>query len=190
VILWLLPADEARSARADQLNDKIVQLMERYGDEILRIAYLYVRDRQRAEDVFQEVFLKAYKSYARFKGDSSEKTWLIRIAINTCKDMLRSPWYRKVIPFRHAPDGRSPDLDPAELIIETEEQRQLFLAVLNLDVVFKDVIILYYYEQLGTAEIARLLGIAEGTVRSRLHRARAQLKLVLTQGGECRGSAT
>lgn len=188
VILGLLPADAVKKIRADQLNKKITQLMEQYGNEVLRIAYLYVRDRQRAEDVFQEVYLKAYKSYDRFKGKSSEKTWLIRITINACKDMLRNPWYKRVIPFLNAPAYQIPTHDPADTIIATEEQKQLFVAVLNLDVIFKDVIILYYYEQLGTQEMASMLGVAEGTVRSRLHRAREQLKHILTKRGESIGS--
>ena len=72
----------------------IEEMIARYGDDILRLCLLYLGDRQLAEDAFQETFVKAWKGRDAFRGESSEKTWLSRIAVNTCRDMLRSGWFR------------------------------------------------------------------------------------------------
>ena len=70
------------------------RLMNEYGDTILRTCYLYLRDYQLAEDAVQETFIKAMNSYGSFKHQSSEKTWLIRIAINCCKNIMRNRWFQ------------------------------------------------------------------------------------------------
>ena len=72
----------------------IEALMREYGNDVLRTAYSYVNDRAAAEDCFQEVFIKAYKNLSGFRGESSVKTWLIRITINVCKDYLKSAYQR------------------------------------------------------------------------------------------------
>jgi RNA polymerase sigma-70 factor (ECF subfamily) len=73
---------------------RIEELIDLYGDGILRLCILYLGDRHLAEDAFQETFVKAWKKRDDFRGDSSVKTWLTRIAINTCRDLLRSGWFR------------------------------------------------------------------------------------------------
>ncbi len=72
----------------------IEELIDHYGDGLLRLCLLYLGDRQLAEDAFQETFLKAWKSLPDFRGDSNMKTWLTRIALNTCRSMLRTGWFR------------------------------------------------------------------------------------------------
>lgn len=76
--------------------------MNLYGNDILRLAYIYVKDKDLIEDIFQDVFVKIYKNYYKFNRKSSEKTWIITITINTCKDYLRTSWIRKVITFDKA----------------------------------------------------------------------------------------
>ena len=70
------------------------RLMHEYGDGLLRTCYLYLKDYQLAEDAVQETFIKAMKSYELFEHKSSEKTWLMRIAINCCKNVMRTKWFR------------------------------------------------------------------------------------------------
>ena len=72
----------------------IEALIDQYGDGILRLCLMYLGDRQLAEDAFQETFLKAWKHLPSFRGNSSPKTWLTRIALNTCRSMLRTGWLR------------------------------------------------------------------------------------------------
>lgn len=78
--------------RAAWLEDAML----RYEESLLRMCFAYLGDTSLAEDAVQETFLKAYQSLDSFRGDASEKTWLLRIAINTCKDVRRSAWFRHV----------------------------------------------------------------------------------------------
>ena len=73
---------------------RIEEIIDLYGDDILRLCLLYMGDKQLAEDAFQETFVKAWKYLPGFRGESSVKTWVSHIAVNTCKSMLRTPWLR------------------------------------------------------------------------------------------------
>ena len=81
----------------DTIDKVIERLMNEYGNDVLRVSFIYLKDRQLAEDAFQEVFLRVYHKYNSFKHESSEKTWIIKITINICKDMLKSNWHKKVL---------------------------------------------------------------------------------------------
>jgi RNA polymerase sigma-70 factor (ECF subfamily) len=171
----LLVPKEKHMIEEFNIENEIERLMNLYGNDVLRTSYLYLKDKQRAEDAFQEVFLKVYKKYNSFKGKSSEKTWIISIAINVCKDMLRSTWLKRVfLTDNISTEKNSEDTD--DEAIRLVENRVLFNEVISLQSAMKDVVILYYYQELDTREISSILSIAEGTVRSRLHRAREILK--------------
>jgi RNA polymerase sigma-70 factor, ECF subfamily len=157
------------------IDKEIERLMNVYGNDVLRTAYLYLKDMQRAEDAFQEVFIKIYKKYDSFKGKSSEKTWIISITINVCKDLLRSSWLKKVFVTDNVMTEKHHE-DTDKAAIRLVENKILFNEVISLQSSLKDVVILYYYQEFDTKEISKVLGIAEGTVRSRLHRAREILK--------------
>lgn len=157
------------------LANEMSRMMDMYGNDVMRTSYMYLKDKQKAEDAFQEVFIKVLKKYETFEGKSNEKTWIIKITINVCKDMLRSSWLKRVL-LTDKISLQSKDTDIESKVIKNDENQLLFYEVLSLPTVFKDVIILYYYQGYGTAEISGILNIAEGTVRSRLHRARELLK--------------
>jgi len=165
-----------------EAEERTARLIDRYGNDVLRVSYLYLRDRQLAEDAFQEVYLKAYRKYKSFRGLSSEKTWLLRITVNVCKDMLRTSWRKRMLPGL-PPEMASESPGPERIAFETDEYRRLREAVLALSPPLKDAVILYYYKSLDTAEIAKVLRIREGTVRNRLHRARHLLKRCLERRG-------
>ena len=130
--------------RQESLEAIINRLIDRYGTEVLRISYLYVKDEQLAEDVFQEVFIKVFHHYNSFRHESSEKTWLIRITINTCKDFLRNYWIKHVNVVE--PEAFSQLAEEADDFLERMSKKRIFETILNLDPKYKDVIILYYYE--------------------------------------------
>jgi len=157
------------------IHREIERMIDAYGNDVLRIAYLYLKDKHRAEDAFQEVFIKVFKKFGSFRGKSNEKTWLIRITVNVCKDMLRSAWLKRVI-TRHELDETEGNDIVEDRIIQSQQNRRLFEEVMKLPTSYRETIILYYYQELDTAETAKILGIAEGTVRSRLTRARELLK--------------
>lgn len=160
------------------IEAEIQRLMDTYGNDVLRTAYMVLNDLHKAEDAFQEVFIKVYNKYERFRGDSSEKTWIITITMNVCRDMLRGSWLRRVLVTDKINEGQKVSGFEAE-IIQKDENSRLFQEVLSLPANYKEVIILYYYQNYDTKKIGQILKIAEGTVRSRLHRARELLKTKL-----------
>ncbi len=163
------------------IDAEIERLMSTFGNDVLRTSYMYLKDLQKAEDAFQEVFCKIYRKYGSFRGDSSEKTWIIKITINVCRDILRSSWIKRVLLTDKI--GVQNDLTDVESkIIKKEENRHLFAEVTSLPRNYKEVMILYYYHEFNTAEISITLNIAEGTVRSRLHRGREILRSKLGGG--------
>ncbi len=160
----------------------IDRLVRQYGTMVLRQAYLYLKDRQRAEDVCQEVFLRLYKKQPDLPDEQSEKAYILRVTINLCKDVLKSAWHRRVLPMAEGYDAPSPSLTPESKAMEGETRQQLYDAVMDLPPIYKDVVLLFYYNDLPTGEIARILAIPEVTVRTRLMRARTRL------GNALRGS--
>jgi len=157
-------------------NAQIEKLIDLYGNDVLRIATMYIKNLTIAEDIFQEVFLKVTKKLHLFKNESSEKTWIIRITINTCKDYLKSAWKTKVIPSEDISEQITETTNPDNKLLSTEASQLILTEILNLPVIYKDVVLLYYYKSFSTIEIANILKIAEATVRTRLKRAREILK--------------
>ena len=151
----------------------IEEMIACYGDDILRLCLLYLGDRQLAEDAFQETFVKAWRSRDAFRGACSEKTWLSRIAVNTCRDMLRSGWFRMM--KRSEPVEALFDL-PAPEEMDAAPVRD---AVLALPGKYREVIVLYYDRDMKLGEIADTLHLPVNTVSTRLRRARALLKRTL-----------
>jgi len=167
--------DESAAVRS---RVSIEQIIKSYGDDVLRLCLLYLGDRQLAEDAFQMTMLKAWRKKDSFRGESSEKTWISRIAVNTCRDTLRSGWFRMM--KRSEPEEKlfsssAPDIS------EAQELRSL---VLSLPGKYREVIVLYYYEEMKVREIAQLLGIPAASVSTRLRRARAMLKIELEGGAD------
>lgn len=154
----------------------IAELMRTYGNDVLRTAYSYVRDRDSAEDLFQEVFIKAYYNMDKFRGDSSIKTWLIRITINVCKDYLKSAYQQKVVPMMEFEEDAIVSEDDYEEVENADRNAQIRAAVETLPEGYREVVMSVYFNEMSVAQTATALGIAEGTVKSRLSRARDVLK--------------
>lgn len=161
------------------MDKEIERLIDEYGNDVLRIAYIYLKDKHLAEDAFQEVFVKVYKNFNKFQGNSSVKTWILSITMNTCKDILRSSWLKRIV---FSEDQKLINCsnnivdNPAEEVIKQLQYNELLSEVMKLPKKYKEVIILFYYEEVSTSEISKILSIPEGTVRSRLFRARETLK--------------
>ena len=147
--------------------------MAEYGDELLRLCFMMLSDHALAEDALQESFLKAFQAHAQFKGDSSEKTWLMRIAVNTCRDMIHSAW------FRHLDRRITPEQLPESCERADEDAVDLPIEVMRLSQKHREVILLYYYENMTTDEIAQALGVAKSTVSVRLEQGRQNLRKML-----------
>ena len=158
-------------------QERLTVLIRRYEKDILRICYLYLHELEQSKDAVQETFLKAYKNISTLRQAASEKAWLTHIAVNVCRDQKKSAWFRYV--------ARSVSLDQLpEPVGEppTEQDRELTLTVLRLPDKLREAVLLYYYQDLSTVEIAQALQISQQAVSARLARARERLRAALEKG--------
>ena len=154
-----------------------VRIVDSYQEMLLRMCYVYLRDEEQAKDAVQETFLKAYKALPSFRQECNEKTWLVKIAINTCRSMQRSAW------FRHVDRRITPDQIPGVSCMELEDELGVMCEIMRLPPKLKEVIMLYYWEDMTTSEIAIALGLPQSTVTNRLKRARDKLQILLEGSG-------
>ena len=154
----------------------IETLMRKHGNEVLRTAYSYVKDKFTAEDIFQEVFIKVYKNLENFRDESDIKTWIIRITINTAKDYLKSAYSRKVVPMMEFKEDQLVSDNDFEEVENRDRDEQVKKTVMSLPEQYREVLLCVYYHDMSVADTAKSLGIAEGTVKSRLSRARDMMK--------------
>lgn len=160
----------------------VEMLMDLYGTTVLRTAYFYLRDLHLAEDVCQEVFLRVFRHWRQFRGDSSVKTWLTKITIHLCRDRAsaKSSSEQPTDPVLM----KLPDQPGAEeQVMRSWHNTSILRHVLELSAPYQEVVFLYYYFDYSTAEIAEMTGAPEGTVRGRLHRAREKLAHILQREG-------
>lgn len=151
-------------------EDQLREVMDLHTEHLLRLAYFYVQSWEAAEDIVQESFIAFYEKAKQYKGDASVKNYIRKIVINRCHDYLRRKKRRQFfLPFINAISAEQ------EVVLSTEKST-LLQAVMQLSEKYREAIILYYFEELSTVQIASLLGIKESTVRSRLKRARDELK--------------
>ncbi|MGI6671990.1 MAG: sigma-70 family RNA polymerase sigma factor [Christensenellales bacterium] len=172
----MCPTVAAETVREQRMR----RWVQAYGDAILRTCYVYLSNRTDAEDAMQDTFLKAWQSMEQYerRNNASEKTWLMRIAINVCHDYYRSRWFRRV-------DMRQALSDLPERYLQVDEQdRTLILDVMRLPEKLKQVILLHYYHDMTLREIAQVLGLAPSSVHHRLNKATQQLRTAYTGGEE------
>ena len=140
---------------------------EKYRDNIYAIAFNFFKNSSDADDVVQDVLLKLYRTERTFESDEHVRNWLLRVAVNQCKKISISSWFRKNMPLEEYAES---------LQYETPEESDLFFAVMALPKKYRAIVHLYYYEDYSTREIAEMLRLKEPTVRTRLLRARKTLK--------------
>ena len=144
-------------------------MFERYTNLLYRLCYSILLVREDAEDAVQDVFLKYYRKQPTFADEDHEKAWLIRVAVNHCKDILRRRKLREFIPFSEV----------EELLAEKEAEADdsgVLQAIFELADRYRIVMILHYLEGYPVKEVARLCGISQSAVKMRLSRGREQLK--------------
>ena len=146
---------------------RLEEVITTYQDTLYRAALAILGDAQEAEDAVQDAFLRCWEKAPEFESGEHAKAWLLRVTVNGGKSRLRAPWRRRTAPLL--------DTYPAD----GPEERETLEAVQALPAADRAVVHLYYYEGYKTAEIAAMTGQREGTVRSRLSRARARLRELL-----------
>ena len=153
---------------------QFTDLVKKYIDTVFRLAFSYLKHREDAEDVVQNVFLKLHREQKPFEGEDHIRHWLIRVTVNECKSLLRMPW-RQMGSFEEY---------AATLSFTDPEHSALFYAVMALPRKYRLPIYLHYYEGYSTAELAEILKIPRGTVCVHLQRGRELLKKSLREAEE------
>lgn len=160
---------EQNNVRAE-VNQKAEQLLETYGNSILRMAYSYLHNMSDAEDILQETLIKYLQTAPALKSPAHEKAWLLKVAANLSKNRMDYNRIRK-----------TDELEETLVAENREDLRFVWEAVRSLPDKYREVIHLFHHEGYSTAQIARILGYKEATVRTNLRRGRQQLKKILKE---------
>jgi RNA polymerase sigma-70 factor (ECF subfamily) len=183
-------ADETRIIAQCLAGDRkaYTLLVERYKDLVHDLVYRMIGDAVRAEDIAQDAFVKGYLSLRDFRGESRFSTWLCRIAINRCRDVLRRARREVLVPG--GPDGEPPlseSVDagetPAAALERREREEVLRRALARLPVKYREAVVLRHIEGMEFREVGRLLGIAAGAAKVRTFRGREMLRRLLEREG-------
>ncbi|KMJ58327.1 RNA polymerase [Bacillus sp. LL01] len=179
----------------DRLKNKeesaLQELMSLYGDYLLRTAFLLLKDKQTCEEVVQDTFIAAYEKIHQLDEHEKLKSWLTSITINRCRMIMRKWSWKNILlnlDWTERTQGDEKVEGPETKLLVNFENKSLSEAIQKLDYRYREVIILYYFNELKISEIAQLLKAAESTVKSRLKRGRAYLKETLAKGED--GSAS
>ena len=158
------------------------KIMIEYGNELVRLAFSYVKDTEIAKDMVQNTFIKCYKNLESFRYDSQIKTWLYRITINECKDHLKS-WNYKMVQVKSFINETAKAILPSteKTVIDKYNDEEIKDTIFSLPKVYREVVYLYYYDSLTTEEIAKVLDIPVNTVKTRLRRAKQRLESMIKE---------
>ncbi len=176
------PIEKLRAGDADAID----WLVDTYSDRLLKTATVILGDRYAAEDVVQESLVDAVRSLPNFRGDASVYTWLYAILIRRCRRRQRQLARQRLqyLP-RMVLDRLRLQQGEYVQVLNFDERLTLRSAIRNLPFKYREVIVLFYYEELSIKELSHLLKLPEGTVKNRLHRARALLRTLLREEGKC-----
>ena len=160
------------------VEEEFSRLVSQYQRQLLHMCAMYLHDSAAAEDAVQETFLTAYRALPQFRGECSEKTWLMRIAMNTCRDMTRSAW------FRHNDRRITPEelQLPVQQNFFDDQREELAQAIMKLPRKYKDALLLYYYQDMTQDEVAQALNTSPSSISKRLKHAREKLRILLERG--------
>ena len=175
--------DDSYQPVPDVRDDPVyfARLYDQYATDVRRVCYFYLSDREKAEDVCQDVFVRLMTTHPLLQP-GRENSWLRKVALNRCRDLWRGAWLKRVIL-----GGPTFELIPAPDEFSRRDDQQAMMAAINqLPATFKEVILLHYYQGMNIAEIAQMLELPEGTISSRLSRGRKKLESILLKGGDAR----
>jgi len=150
-------------------NQRAERLVNAYADAILRLSYTYLKNTQDAQDICQTVFVKLLAEPREFESAEHERAYVLRMAANACKDLLKSPWRKRTCGLETVLEVPAPEAGDGSVLA----------AVNELPAHYRCVIHLFYYEGYQAAEIGKILGVPTATVHTRLARGRARLKDIL-----------
>jgi RNA polymerase sigma-70 factor (ECF subfamily) len=159
-------ADVQQLVQERRYDEALEAMLDLYEHKVFRMAVAILRDAGRAEEVTQDIFLKVWRALPQYDGRASPSTWLYAIARNTCLSAVRAESYRKTAALDDVPEPSAalsaPAIDWERLLTKLPDAQ-------------RHVITLFYFEERSVTEVAAMMGVPEGTVKSQLHRARRAL---------------
>jgi RNA polymerase sigma-70 factor, ECF subfamily len=186
MVAQVIPIEEALliSRARDGDQDAFRQLVERYQGAVYNLAYRMLGDPGDAEDAAQEIFVRIYRQLGRYDPARKFSTWTLAIATNFCIDQLRRRRMQLVPLENIIPWARAREAGPEGEAITQEERDEVQRLITQLPEKYRAPLVLRYFEELSCAEIAEVLGMPEGTVKTQIHRARKALGKLLAEGEE------
>ena len=148
-------------------EQEVNRALDEYADTVQRICFTHLKNEFETEDIFQEVFIKYMMYKGTFESKEHEKAWIIRVTINSCKDLIKNFFRGTTVPI---------DTITNLCVGEKADYSDVWQTVLELPVKYRDVIYLHYYEQYSVPEISSILSMKENTVYSILSRGRSRLE--------------
>ncbi|PDY44434.1 RNA polymerase subunit sigma-24 [Bacillus pseudomycoides] len=161
-------------------HDEIENVIREHWQDVWNYSFIITKDTHLSDDITQEVFIKVFKKWDSFRNESSVKTWLLKITRNTALNYLKSSYFKRISLvsfFRNEKEYPSAE----KQFLEKETMNEVWDIVLNLPQKHREVLILDAKYELSYDEIAETLGVSIGTVKSRLHRARARVSKILSE---------
>ncbi len=144
---------------------------EKYKDILYRIAFSNMKSKADAEDVVQEAFCRYLKAEPAFENENHEKAWFIRVVINICYDIQKSAWFSRTVAFDEVPES-----EMEHFKLPFVEEDETLWHVMALPTAYRNPLYLFYYEDYSIKEIAQIMELGEGTVKTRLRRGREMVK--------------
>lgn len=175
-------------------NEEIEIIIAKYSNTVYKLALAKTKNKETAEDIFQEVFIRLIRKKKVFENEDHEKAWIIRVTLNCCKDLWNSAWIRHTVPLEEYQENiaamssdenvnRVKSGTNYQTSVITDDSDDVYMAVMDLPDKYRIPIHLFYYEELSIAEIGKILKVKNNTIATQLKRARTILKTKLNDGG-------
>ena len=171
-------------------RDAFGELVEQYRDNVYRLAYRMCGNAYDADEAAQEAFVAAWRALPNFRGDAKFSTWLYRLTTNAAIDVMRREKRHQTVGDGEMIEVADDADSPQETVERTEQQEAVQKALATLSEEYREVLLLRYMEELDYAEIAEVLQLPSGTVKSRINRAKAALKTALLKSGNIFGGSS
>ena len=169
------------TAVLDDVHEKqLEEWIAEYSSAVLKLCFVYLADAEMAKDAMQDTFVKVWRRMEQFQNrhELSEKAWIMKIALNTCRDYKRTAW------FRHIDMRTSIEELPEPVAPTPEVSRELFIDIMNLPAKYKQVILLHHFQNMNQSETAQALGISRTSVSKRLKKAYGMLQFEPKKEGQ------
>ena len=169
------------TAVVDNVHEKkLEEWIAEYSSAVLKLCFVYLADAEMAKDAMQDTFVKVWRRMEQFQNrhELSSKAWIMKIAVNTCRDYKRTAW------FRHIDMRTSIEELPEPMAPTPEVSRELFIDIMNLPAKYKQVILLHHFQNLNQSETAQALGISRTSVSKRLKKAYGMLQFEPKKEGQ------